>query len=175
MAAKRAPDALARAAADWQARVVVPHCATCAQACCLLATVVLDLDWTRLRALYRIEEPQRSFDRKLAAGQGPPWIRKQGDTYYAHGEPCPAYDRSTGRCTVYGSALKPPSCTDFPVYRDGDGITADRRCEAVDLEALQAHLEKATGARLRPIPDDDFPELVTLVPRQRRDKVRSSS
>ena len=168
-------DQLTHAAAEWQARVVVPHCPRCAQPCCLLGSVVLDLDWRRLRALYRVEEPQRAFDQRLAAGHGPAHIRKQGGTYYAHGQPCPAYDAATKRCSVYGTATKPPSCTDFPVYRDGDGITADRRCEAVELEALQRDLEAATGTRLRAIPDDEFPELVTLVPDQRRDKARSSS
>lgn len=171
----RLTDALARAAAEWQERVIVPHCAVCREPCCLLNTVVLDLDWRRVQALYRIEGSKRALDAALAKGEGPPELRRQGGLYYAHGQPCPAYDAQARRCTVYGSALKPPSCTDFPVYVDGEGVTADRRCEAVDLAALQAHLERATGARLRPEPDEDFPELVTLVPLQRRDKARSSS
>ena len=168
-------DELTHAAAAWQACHVVPHCQRCAQPCCLLGSVVLDLDWRRLRALYRVDEPQRLFDERLAAGHGPSHIRKQGGTYYAHGQPCPAYDLSTKRCSVYGTATKPPSCTDFPVYRDGDGVTADLRCEAVDLAALQRHLEAATGARLRAIPDPEFPELVTLVPHQRRSRARNAS
>lgn len=155
--------------------MVVPHCATCREPCCALRTVVLELDWRRLRALYDIPETQRAFDARLAAGQGPSYLRKQGDTYYAHGEPCPAWDVTTRRCRVYGTDLKPPTCTDFPVYADGDGITADTRCEAVAVETLRRHLETSAGARLRAEPDEDFPELVTLVPLQRRDRERSSS
>ena len=171
---QRPVDALAAAAAAWQERVIVPHCAVCREPCCRLNTVVLDLDWARVQALYRIETPKRAFDAALAGGNGPSQLRKQGDLYYAHVLPCPAYDEAAHRCTVYGSALKPPSCTDFPVYVDGEGVTADRRCEAVDVAALQAHLERATGMRLRQEPDDDFPELVTLVPLQSRDRERSS-
>lgn len=165
-------DELTRAAAAWQANQVVPRCARCAAPCCLLASVVLDLDWRRLRALYRIDEPQRAFDLRLAAGDGPAHIRKQGRRYYAHGQPCPAYDVVTKRCSVYLTGTKPPSCSEFPVYRDGDGITADRRCEAVDLPALQRHLEAATGVRLRAVPDPQFPELVALVPAPARARAR---
>lgn len=172
---------LARAAVDWQARQIVPHCARCAEPCCRLRTVVLELDWPRLCALYRIDEPQRVFDARLAAGTGPVHIRKQGRQYFAHGQPCPAFDVSTHRCTVYGSPLKPPSCTDFPVYLDGDVITADRRCEAVDVEALRAHLSAVAGVPVVAEPDRAFPELVALrvrPPRRRRhkrDRARSSS
>jgi Fe-S-cluster containining protein len=155
---------LVRAAQEWEARVVIPHCAVCARPCCKLESVVLDLDWPRTRTLYRIGESQRVFDHGLAEGRGPEHIRKQGDTYYAHGKPCPAYDEGAHRCTVYGTPTKPPSCSDFPIYEDGDGVTADQRCEAVDVAALQKHCEEQTGTRLRALPDADFPQLVTLVP-----------
>lgn len=172
---------LAGAAADWQARIIVPHCARCREPCCRLRTVVLELDWRRLCALYRIDEPRRAFDARLAAGTGPEHIRRQGDRYFAHGQPCPAFDQATHRCAVYGTALKPPTCTDFPIYLDGDVITADRRCEAVDVEALRLHLERAGGTPMAPEPDGDFPELVSLVPRaarrrrHKRERARSSS
>lgn len=172
---------LARAAAQWQAQHIVPHCARCAEPCCRLRTVVLELDWRRLRALYVIEESRRAFDATLAAGAGPAHIRKQGARYFAHGQPCPAFDEQTRRCAVYGTALKPESCTDFPVYQDGDVITADRRCEAVDVDVLVAHLAAAAGVPVVAEPDREFPELVALVPRapkrrrHRRDKARSSS
>lgn len=172
---------LARAAADWQARHVILHCALCLEPCCRLNTVVLELDWRRLCALYRIDEPQRAFDARLAAGKGPEHIRKQGDRYFAHGRPCPAFDEESHRCAVYGTVDKPPSCTEFPVYLDGDAVTADRRCEAVDVASLRSQLEQAMGAPLAEKPDVEFPELVSLAPhaqrrrRHRRESARSSS
>ncbi len=172
---------LARAAAQWQERQVVPHCARCAEPCCRLRTVVLELDWRRLRVLYDVTEPRRAFDAHLAAGAGPAHLRMQGGHYFAHGQTCPAYDEDTRRCRVYGTRDKPPSCTDFPVYVDGDVVTADRRCEAVDVEALRAHLAAAAGVPVVAEPDGAFPELVALSPRaprrrrHRRAKARSSS
>lgn len=171
---------LGRAAADWQARHVIRHCARCAEPCCRLRTVVLELDWRRLKVLYRVDEPRRSFDARLSSGAGPAHIRKQGDRYFAHGRPCPAFDEASRRCAVYRTEDKPPTCTDFPVYQDGDVVTADRRCEAVDIEALRAHVQQAVGAPLVAEPDADFPELVSLVPRAprrrrpRRERARSS-
>jgi Fe-S-cluster containining protein len=155
---------LAQAAASYQERAVIPHCRVCARPCCKLDELVLDLDWRRTQKLYRIGTSRRAFDRSLHEGTGPAHIREAQGRYYAHGAPCPAYDEEGRGCRVYGSDLKPEGCSDFPVYRDGDVVTADLRCEAVDVAALQLHLEAETGRPLRATPDAQFPFFVAFAP-----------
>ena len=154
---------LADAAAAYQTLAVIPHCPSCAAPCCKLDKLVLELDWAQVKGLWQLEESRKEFDKRLAAGRGPIEIRPANGLYYAHSRPCPAFDASCG-CTVYTTPLKPVGCSDFPVYEDGGEITADLRCEAVDLEALKAELSKALGpqARIRQSADRDFPFLVTL-------------
>lgn len=151
------------AAAAYQRDVVVPHCPSCSAPCCLLDRVVLDLDWPQTRALYQIGSSRRAFDRAVQAGEGPPDIKEQGGRYYAHTKPCPAFDAAQKSCRVYGTPVKPSSCDDFPVYVDGDAVTADLRCEAVDVDALRRRLEQELGVDVaRVVADDRFPFLVTL-------------
>ena len=158
------PRILRETAARCQEEAVLPHCARCARPCCLLETLVLELTWERLRALWGVEGPRPAFDRGLRAGRGPGEIRERDGLYYAHGRPCPAY--RVGRCAVYGTAAKPPGCTDFPIYVDDDGIMIDQRCEAMDLSKVEARLQRALppGFRVSRRPDPDFPFLVTLAP-----------
>jgi hypothetical protein len=146
---------LVQAAKAWERAHVLPHCAVCSAPCCALETVVLDLDWPRVQKLYKIGKNQRAFDAAL-----PPMLKKQGDLYYAHKAPCPAYQDK--KCTVYDSALKPPSCSDFPIYRDGDAVTADRRCEAVDVDALERALSAVAPVRRQV--NDAHPVFVSFVP-----------
>ena len=145
---------LVAAARLYQEQVVIPHCAVCSRPCCKLDELVLDLDWPRVRALYQITSSRKAFNAAL-----PTNIKEERGTYYAHGQPCPAYDDVTKRCNVYGTDTKPPSCTDFPVYEDGDVITADTRCEAVNLDELQKRLGDVVREH-----DDEFPVLVTFRP-----------
>ena len=129
--------ALLQAAKAFEADVVVPHCPACSRPCCGLSDVVLELSFPQEQRLYAITRPQKDFDAAL-----PPMIRKQGGAYFAHGAACPAFDTHSHRCGVYGTDAKPQSCSDFPVYDDGDAVTADLRCEAVrtNLEQLRARL-----------------------------------
>ena len=151
------------AAAEYQRRHVVPHCPSCSRPCCKLEAVVLELDWPRAQRLYAIGTTKRRFDASLQDGSGPAHIRAADGMYYAYGQPCPAYDDVAKGCRVYGTDAKPPSCSDFPVYDDDGAVTADLRCEAVDLDVLQRELEAAIGAPIeRVVEDDRFPFLVRL-------------
>jgi hypothetical protein len=125
---------------------------------------VLELTWARLRGLWGVTTSRAAFDRALARGAGPPEIRPQDGLYYAHGRVCPAY--RGGRCAVYATRLKPPGCSDFPVYEEDGALVADLRCEAVDLSALEADLARALGPdfRVARAENPDFPFLVTLKP-----------
>lgn len=151
-------------AAAYQAAAVIPHCTRCSKPCCRLDPLVLELDWTQLKALWRIGESRRAFDRLLASGKGPAEIRAADGLYFAHGKVCPAYDQGSKSCKVYGQALKPAGCSDFPVYEDGGDIVADLRCEAVDLEVLAARISRSFGGefRITRSANRDFPFLVTL-------------
>jgi len=151
---------LHRVARGYQAEVVIPRCEGCRRPCCRLESLVIELDWPRLRALWGIEEAREAFDRRLARGEGPPEIRAEGGMYYAHGSVCPAF--RGGRCAVYDTPAKPPGCTDFPVYEDEGRLVADLRCEAVDPDEVEARLLAAfpPPARLRRRPDRRFPFLV---------------
>lgn len=113
----------------------------------MLTDVVLEFDWKHLRELYAIALGQKAFDRSLRDGSGPEYVRKQAGLYYTHGSPCPAYDEATRRCRHYRSRLKPDSCTDFPLYLDGDTIVADLRCEAMHKDRLLAHLQNTLPTR----------------------------
>jgi hypothetical protein len=86
--------------------------------------------------LWKISDSRAVFDKRLAAGEGPQEIRESEGLYFVHSKPCPAYDQAGGSCQIYGQALKPVGCSDFPVYEDRGSIMADLRCEAVDLKAL---------------------------------------
>ena len=141
-------------AADIQQRSIIPHCAVCARPCCKLDDVVLELDWKRAQALYQITSSRRAFDRSP-----PPDIKVHRGRYYAHGKPCPAYvDR---RCAVYGTDVKPPECSDFPIYADGDALTVDTRCEAVDVDAVEADL-RARFKRVTRSADPEHAMFVTF-------------
>ncbi len=155
---------LADAAAAYQAAEIVPHCTVCANPCCKLQSLVLELDWKQLKSFWKLEESRPAFDKRLAAGKGPEEIRAGNGLYYIHGKVCPAYDQSCGTCSVYGQDIKPVGCTDFPVYEDGNILVADLRCEAVDLKALTAWIARSIGPGFRIVQsaDEEFPFLVSL-------------
>jgi Fe-S-cluster containining protein len=140
---------LVKIAKRWEREHVIPHCAVCSKPCCKLETVVLDLEWPQVRELYKITSSKKQFDQNL-----PSYIRVQDGKYYAHGEQCPAY--VDARCSVYEK--RPTSCRDFPIYEDGDAITVDTRCEAIDV----AEIEKALG-NVTAVVDRDFPVLVSFI------------
>jgi Fe-S-cluster containining protein len=152
-----------RACKEFEAQVVIPHCVSCKHPCCKLEQVVLELDWKRAQALYQIGLPRREFNRTLKDGTGPAHIKEAAGIYYAHQKPCPAYDDVSKKCNVYNSWEKPDNCSDFPVYEDGDVVTTDQRCEAMDLDALEAHLKKTFGdVVVEREPDPRFPVIVSL-------------
>lgn len=156
--------ALAAAAATYQARSVIPHCAVCSRPCCHLDPLVLELEWKQIKSFWRIEESRPAFDKRLSTGAGPQEIRAGNGLYYVHGKPCPAYDANRPGCTVYDQPLKPGGCSDFPVYEDADALIADLRCEAVSLEDLVTTLADTLGPSYRIVSkaDAEFPFLVTL-------------
>ncbi|WP_374342729.1 hypothetical protein [Azonexus sp.] len=155
---------LAAAAAAYQAAAVIPHCPECAKPCCKLESLVLELEWKQIKSFWRLDESRPAFDRRLAAGKAPREIREAGGLYYVHGKPCPAYDDAGACCRVYDQAIKPAGCSDFPVYEDGNRITADLRCEAVDLDALTESIARAVGPGFRIVrtADEEFPFIVSL-------------
>lgn len=155
---------LAEAAAAYQVAAVIPHCAQCANPCCRLNALVLELEWKQVKVLWRLEESRPAFDRRLSSGKGPEEIREGNGLYYIHSKPCPAYDETGGSCKIYGQDIKPSGCTDFPVYEDERSVIADLRCEAVDLAALKTWLASAVGPEFRIVEsaDAEFPFLVTL-------------
>ena len=143
-----------------QARAIIPHCAVCTKPCCALDELVLELDWPRAQKLYQIRGTRSAFDQKLHEGDGPPEIKEARGLYYAHSKPCPAYVDK--QCSVYGTATKPEGCSDFPLYVDGDAVTADRRCEAVDIDVIQRELEHAVGRKLKRSIDAQHTMFVTF-------------
>lgn len=155
---------LAQVARSYQEHSVAPHCAGCRRPCCRLETLVLELTWARLRGLWGVTGSRAAFDRALTRGKGPPEIRPQEGLYYAYGRVCPAY--RGGRCAVYAMRLKPPGCSDFPVYEEDGALVADLRCEVVDPAALEVDLAQALGPafRVTRTENPDFPFLVTLRP-----------
>jgi Fe-S-cluster containining protein len=157
-------EGLAVALADYQAAVVIPHCAVCTKPCCRLDPLVLELDWKRLKALWQIEASRATFDRRLSSGKGPVEIRAGNGLYYAHRKVCPAYDEALRTCRVYDQPIKPSGCTDFPVYADRGTVIADLRCEAVDLEVLSTWIARSVGHEFRVVQsaDEEFPFLVSL-------------
>lgn len=157
---------LEEAATQYQRAAIIPHCPTCTRPCCALDELVLELDWPQTRALYQIRTSRSQFDRAVHEGEGPPDIKESHGRYYAHGKPCRAFDVETHHCRVYGTDAKPEGCSEFPVYRDGRVITADRRCEAVDVDALHAHLERATGLTLERNVDAQFSFFVSFEPKR---------
>lgn len=158
------PQALAAAAAAYQTAAVIPHCTKCLKPCCKLESLVLELNWKQTRTFWRIEEARPAFDKRLASGDGPEEIRAGNGLYYIHGKACPAYDEAGASCRVYGQAIKPAGCSDFPVYEDGSDIVADLRCEAVDLKALTTEIARAAGREFRVVQsaDAEFPFIVSL-------------
>ena len=168
-AGRRPPENVLREVGErYQAEVVIPHCAVCSHPCCWLDPLVLELNWKQLKTIWLIDESRAAFDRRLASGKGPADIRAGNGLYYAHGKACPAYDGESHACRVYGQAVKPAGCSDFPVYEDGDVIVADLRCEAVALEAFVARVAQAVGPSFRVVQsaDRDFPFMVTLTLRR---------
>ena len=155
---------LAAAAAAYQTADVIPHCTQCAKPCCKLDALVLEMEWKQIKTLWKISDSRAVFDEQLAAGEGPQEIRESEGLYFVHSKPCPAYDQAGGSCQIYGQALKPVGCSDFPVYEDRGSIMADLRCEAVDLKALTARIAHALGPEVRIVQsaDREFPFLVTL-------------
>ncbi|MDE2441527.1 MAG: YkgJ family cysteine cluster protein [Betaproteobacteria bacterium] len=161
---RRLAKELAVAAAAYQVTNVIPHCAQCANPCCKLESLVLELEWKQVKFLWKLDESRPAFDRRLASGKGPEEIRAGNGLYYVHRKPCPAYDELQGSCRVYGQEIKPPGCSDFPVYEDQGSVVADLRCEAVDLKKLVGWLSRAIGPEFRVIQsaDEEFPFLITL-------------
>ena len=155
---------LAAAAAAYQTADVIPHCTQCAKPCCKLDALVLEMEWKQIKTLWKVSDSRAVFDKRLAAGEGPQEIRESEGLYFVHSKPCPAYDQAGGSCQIYGQALKPVGCSDFPVYEDRGSIMADLRCEAVDLKALTARIAHALGPEVRIVQsaDREFPFLVTL-------------
>jgi Fe-S-cluster containining protein len=129
----------------WQREHVIPHCPECAKPCCNLDELVLDLDKRELRELYGIGP------KKL-----PAHIKTQDGRYYAHGKPCPAYVDT--KCTHY--ATRPEGCRDFPIYVDGDAMTVDLRCEAMNADAVERALRASFDRVERAA--SDFDELVVF-------------
>lgn len=167
------PVAMLRDVANrYQAEVVIPHCRVCSQPCCRLNPLVLELDWQQLKTIWLIDGSRAAFDRRLASGKGPADIRAGNGLYYAHGNPCPAYDASAHACRVYDQPVKPAGCSDFPVYEDGDVIVADLRCEAVKLDVFVARVAQAAGPGFRVVTSADraFPFMVTLTLRRQAGK-----
>lgn len=154
---------LVAAAAAYQNEVVIPHCPQCAQPCCKLDALVLELEWRELKTIWQLKESRKEFDQRLASGKGPVEIRPANGLYYAHKKVCPAYVPGQG-CRVYNQDVKPPGCSDFPVYEDGGDVVADLRCEAVNLNELAERMGKAAGAGYRVVrkEDEQFPFLVTI-------------
>mgnify|MGYP000858074689 FL=1 len=155
---------LAAAAAAYQTADVIPHCTQCAKPCCKLDALVLEMEWKQIKTLWKVSDSRAVFDKRLAAGEGPQEIRESEGLYFVHSKPCPAYDQAGGTCQIYGQALKPVGCSDFPVYEDRGSIMADLRCEAVDLKALTAWIARTLGPEVRIVQsaDREFPFLVTL-------------
>lgn len=155
---------LAAAADAYQVADVIPHCSVCARPCCRLDALVLELEWKQIKTFWKLGESRNAFDKRLATGGGPEEIRAGNGLYYVHSKPCPAYDLSGHACTIYGQDIKPAGCSDFPVYEDMGSVTADLRCEAVNLDALVARLARAVGPEFRIVQsaDAEFPFLVTL-------------
>ncbi|GAB2181478.1 hypothetical protein DLREEDagrD3_17010 [Denitratisoma sp. agr-D3] len=160
---QRLTQQLVDAAAAYQAEVVIPHCPICAKPCCKLDALVLELDWRELKTLWQLKESRKAFDQRLASGNGPQEIRPANGLYYAHKKVCPAYVPGQG-CRVYNQDVKPPGCSDFPVYENGGELMADLRCEAVNLDDLKERLEQAVGkgCRVGATEDEQFPFLVTI-------------
>lgn len=155
---------LALAAASYQEAAVIPHCAKCLAPCCRLDPLVLELDWKQVKALWRLDESRAAFDRRLSAGKGPAEIRPLNGAYYAHGKVCPAYDVAHRLCRVYGQALKPRGCSDFPIYEDQGSVVADLRCEAVAPKALAGWITRCIGHGYRVVQsaDEEFPFMLTF-------------
>ncbi|OGT20999.1 MAG: hypothetical protein A2V90_08675 [Gammaproteobacteria bacterium RBG_16_57_12] len=134
-----------------------------------MTDVVLEFDWAHLAALYKIDISRKEFDRRLREAGEPHYIRKMRGRYFAHGSPCPAYDSQGKGCRVYGTALKPDNCSDFPVYFDGDEIVADTRCEAMNVQELLNYLHPAVSElELHHAVDRDFPVINRITFSKRR-------
>jgi Fe-S-cluster containining protein len=146
--------------------VIIPHCPACTRPCCGLTDVVLELSWKQTHTLYRIKTSREAFDQSVDDGSGPAAIRRATDLYYAHTEPCPAYDLKEKNCKVYNTKTKPKGCSDFPVYDDGGVIVVDHRCEAASADALQKRFEKESfTVEKKPGAFDVFTELIPRRPR----------
>ena len=157
-------------AADFQKQRVIQHCTKCMRPCCKLDTLVLELNWKQVKTLWERVEPRAAFDKLLSEGKGPQEIRAGNHLYYIHTKPCPAYDDAGGLCRVYDQPIKPVGCSDFPVYAEGNTITADLRCEAVNINALVQFVNETLGQKLQAYYSSDktFPFLATVRIKPRR-------
>lgn len=162
-------DHVVKAAQAYEAREVIPHCTSCSKPCCGLETVVLDMTWKQAQHLYHIKGTQQAFAQALLDETTPhaKYLKESHGTFYAHGAACPAYAKDK-TCSVYGTAHKPHACSEFPIYADGDALTVDLRCEAVNLEALAEELRRV-NPRVTHHANEQFPFLITfdLRPRTR--------
>lgn len=72
----------------------------------------------------------------------------------------------SSRCSAQGTPLKPPGYKDVPVSQWGGALVADLRCEAVDIEVLEAEVQSTLDLRsgLQRRRNPEFPFLVTLQP-----------
>ena len=141
-------ETLSRVAADYQTADVIPHCPSCSRPCCKLDALVLELEWKQVKPLWQIEASRKDFDRQLAAGKGPVEIRAANGLYYIHSKPCPAYDETAGNCRVYGQDIKPPGCSDFPVYEDEGDLIVDLRSLTMGVGTFDwgfDHLQELQG------------------------------
>jgi Fe-S-cluster containining protein len=156
-------DHVVKAAKAYEARVVIPHCTSCTKSCCTLETVVLDMTWKQAQHLYQIRGTKQAFAQALLDETTPhsKHLKESHGTFYAHGAPCPGYDLEEKNCTVYGTPHKPHACSEFPIYGDGDALTVNLRCEAVNLDALAAEL-RAVNPRVRHRANEQFPFLITF-------------
>lgn len=153
---------LAAAAKAFEQKFVIPHCTSCSSPCCHLQHAPLELSWPTFSQLYQIKSKKQDFDTSLDDGTGPAHIRRMDDLYYPFGVPCPAYSEEKKLCSVYQTDLKPQHCSDFPIYEDGGMITADFRCEALDIDDVIDFMQERFGENSELIVSSD-PQFAFMV------------
>ena len=67
----------------YQRAHVIQHCAVCANPCCRLDRLVLELNWKQVKVFWQLDEARAAFDRRLAL-KGPEEIRAADGLYFAH-------------------------------------------------------------------------------------------
>jgi Fe-S-cluster containining protein len=156
----RSKNKLMLAVDDIQATMIVPHCRDCSNPCCNFEQLALELDWPRVQKLYQIRRTRAAFDLSLHEDNAVPGLTESHGSYYLHGRPCNAYVDK--QCSVYGTALKPDACSDFPFSVANDVATADRRCEAVHVDAIHDALVAAMGRPMTRTVDEHHPMYVSF-------------